>query len=93
MSNPPHDTPPPNPPDAPARRAVVVSFFVPPLGALLGARAWRRARAMGDRSALTLARVAVANGVISTLVIIKLLLLAPRLIAWLQAVVDGAVAP
>ena len=78
----------------PGRRAMVWSFFVPPLGAVLGMLALRKLpRDESNRSARSEARVAILNGVVSTLIIVKLIYVLVHLRDWMESWLYGGVIP
>lgn len=87
--------PPPPPPDgdgstSPGRRALVWSFFVPPVGALLGLLAMRALpKDEAHRSARSEARLAILNGVVSTLIIAKLIWVLVHLRSWMETWLYG----
>jgi hypothetical protein len=63
--------------DPRGKRALLWSFFVPPMGAVVGGLLlWRVRREPGATSVRAEARLAVLNGVVSTIVVWKMIVFA-----------------
>ncbi len=74
-------SPTPSKPATPARRAMVWSFFVPPMGVLMGWLALRKVEE-GDEAERGEAVGAIANGAFGTAVLIAAIIFLPMLFRW-----------